>query len=271
MKNKFNSKNIAVSYVVMVACYLMSNNAVAQYCYPTLHSGTNVCTYINSVTTSGAMTNITTPVDTGFNGNIYNGISYFATPVISQYAGQSFTLTVQANGTCDIAYFNVWVDWNRNEVFDSTEQVVNNVSCANNVTSFTINIPANAVIGTTRMRIINFGGGTTIGSCSNLNGYYSECEDYALKVVLFSGVNELDIGNAFSIYPNPLTSSSTLQLNTQVKNAEVVIYDLLGKEMMRTKLTGDRMVIARGTLVSGIYFVKVVNEDRQWVEKMVVE
>ena len=41
--------------------------------------------------------------------------------------------------------------------------------------------------------------------------------------------------------------------------------------MMWKKLTGDRMEIERGSLESGVYFVRVRNEERQWVEKIVVE
>jgi len=81
--------------------------------------------------------------------------------------------------------------------------------------------------------------------------------------------------NIFSIYPNPLISSSILQFNTQLipneSGAEVVIYDVLGKEMMRRKMDGDRMEIERGSLVSGVYFVRVRSQAGQWVEKMVVE
>jgi len=73
------------------------------------------------------------------------------------------------------------------------------------------------------------------------------------------------------IYPNPLTSSSTLQFNTQLKNAAVVIYDMVGKEMMRKKFTGDRIEIEKGSLASGVYFVKVASEEKQYVQKIVVE
>jgi len=84
-------------------------------------------------------------------------------------------------------------------------------------------------------------------------------------------VNDINPEVKLSIYPNPLSSSSILQLNTRLTNAEVVIYDMVGKEMMRKKLTGDRMEIEKGGLQSGVYVVKVGSEGRQWVEKMVVE
>jgi len=86
-----------------------------------------------------------------------------------------------------------------------------------------------------------------------------------------TGIDEITSNALLSVYPNPFTSSSILQLNTQLKNAEVVIYDMVGKEIMRRKLTGDRMEIEKGSLESGVYFVRVSSEEGQRVEKMVVE
>jgi len=501
----------------------MGNSAQCTgYCLPTFYIGSSAgCNYINSVTTTGGLTNITSPVDTGFTSSIAYGMNYFPCPVASQYAGGSFTLTVQAQGSCGSAFFSVWADWNHNGFFDAGEKIVDNVLCGNNSTNFTINVPLTAVIGPTRMRIINSNGGNSIGPCDNLSpnygegedyqitvvtpppcsgtpapgntiastnpvcsnatltlslqnnpansgftyqwysspdnitytaisgatamtytttqttekwyecvvictvsslsttsapvdvtinplyncycippqsvnylccgmyikdvkttgcisnfnnttsfatasyanytttiiasqvrsgsvnisctsagygldyniyvdyndngvfdanelvlqmgstvpgtvsgnftvpatapygthqmrvrgeyytsGYptgpctqlqYGETEDYGLDVILFTGINELTTGNVFSIYPNPLTSSSILQLNAQVKDAEVIIYDMLGKELMRKKLTGSRMEIEKGSLPSGFYFVKLTSEDGQWVAKLMVE
>ena len=61
-----------------------------------------------------------------------------------------------------------------------------------------------------------------------------------------TAINEITENGGVTVYPNPLTSSSVIQLNTQLKNAEVVIYDMVGKEVMRKKLTGDRMEIDFG-------------------------
>ena len=52
--------------------------------------------------------------------------------------------------------------------------------------------------------------------------------------------------NNIIIYPNPLTTSSILQLNAPLRDAEVIIYNMLGKEMLRKKLTGNRMEIEKG-------------------------
>jgi len=97
-----------------------------------------------------------------------------------------------------------------------------------------------------------------------------------------NAIEEISIANVFNIYPNPLTFSSILQFNTQLKDAEVVIYDMVGKEIWTKSLRGGTTkqspnVIEIGALLetrkleSGVYFVMVKSEERQWVQKMVVE
>jgi hypothetical protein len=88
---------------------------------------------------------------------------------------------------------------------------------------------------------------------------------------VFVSVDEISEQTLIAIYPNPTTSSSILQLNAQLKDAEVVIYDMLGKEIVRKKLTGNRMEIEKGSLESGVYFVRVSTEERQYVQKIIIE
>jgi len=118
---------------------------------------------------------------------------------------------------------------------------------------------------------------TITGPFSNDPSHHlHQCDSIpAVLACLYLGVNSEQINNVVFISPNPLTSSSILQLNTQLipneSGAEVVIYDMVGKEILRKKLTGGRMEIEKGSLESGVYFVKVTSEEKQWVEKMMVE
>jgi len=100
---------------------------------------------------------------------------------------------------------------------------------------------------------------------------YCDSDMVVWPIDITTHIAEQKPAQSFFIYPNPLTSSSILQLNTQVTNAEVIIYDMVGKEIMRKKLTGDKMEIEKGSLEQGVYFVRVVSDERQWVEKLVVE
>jgi hypothetical protein len=86
-----------------------------------------------------------------------------------------------------------------------------------------------------------------------------------------TSILEIENWNSLTMYPNPTTGHINISLTKNIKDAEVVIYDMLGKEMVRKKMNGDRMEIERGSLESGVYFVRVSGEERQWVQKIVVE
>ena len=45
----------------------------------------------------------------------------------------------------------------------------------------------------------------------------------------------------------------------------------VGEEIMRKELTGNRMEIEKGRLESGVYFVRVKDNERQYIQKIVVE
>ena len=157
--------------------------ASGSYCLPTMFA-TNGCNYLNSVTTTGGVSNITTPLAPGYNGT---GATYYPAGIVSQNVGSSFSLVCQAQGTCGIAYYHVWVDWNQNGTFDEpSEHIVtaNGTNSGNNITTFVINVPLGAVPGSTRMRVLVDGNSVNpVTACDNLSGYYSENEDYVVTVL----------------------------------------------------------------------------------------
>ncbi len=185
----------------------------AGYCSPTLFA-TNPCNYLNSVSTTGGMTNFTNTTGS-YNGT---GFTFFPSSIVSQMLGSSFTLTCQAQGTCNIAYYNVWVDWNRDGDFlDAGETVVtaNGVNSTNAVTNFTITIPGGASPGDTRMRVLadgNTANPTT--ACDNLSAFYSEVEDYILNITAGTGCTSSPrIGVTVTVNPLPtVTANASAQM-----------------------------------------------------------
>lgn len=183
-----------------------SGSPPSGYCLPTMYPS-NAYSYINSVTTSGGFVNITTPLDAGFTSNAGAGVNYYPSAIVSQAPGASFTLSLQSQGSGGYSYISVWVDWNRNGVFDATESVVNNVYTSNVLTNFIINVPISASLGVTRMRIIDWSNGSAPAPCGGLSGYYGEEEDYLVSV----GSPGLSLGsNSGTINPS---SNQTVQLN----------------------------------------------------------
>jgi len=84
--------------------------------------------------------------------------------------------------------------------------------------------------------------------------------------------NVVEENNSIRIFPNPFASSAILQMDAQLKDADVIISNMLGKEMRRNKLTGNGiLLIEKGNLESGIYFVNVTANGKQYVRKVIIE
>lgn len=93
-------------------------------------------------------------------------------------------------------------------------------------------------------------------------------------LVAFTGVEELVNGGVeLSIYPNPMSESSTLKINNRFNaNISVSLVDPSGK-LVRDygSVTESQLAINKNGLSSGIYFVRVIDEHRILTrEKLVV-
>jgi len=83
----------------------------------------------------------------------------------------------------------------------------------------------------------------------------------------FTGVGSVDTENAnntLSIAPNPFSSYTTIILNNVVKsdNYKLIMYNVMGKEVMNTMLTNQLTTLVTSDLKSGIYFYKVMDNDK---------
>jgi hypothetical protein len=275
MKNKSASKNISTILTrIFITIYLFVAelqiaNANPTYCIPQPSSYACQQMYLGKVKTSMALINFS---DTIHPCPLSSYTDHSVTKTVTQHAGGAIKILACWGGS-DLKY-NVYVDWNNNGVFtDAGELVAQFGGTGGAWDSATFTVPALQPAGTYRLRIRgeDYITGYPTGPCTILT--YGNTIDYSVIVGEATGVTTLDRpnDNSLIIYPNPLTSSSILQLNTKANNAEVVIYDVLGKEMIRRKMDGNKMEIERGSLQSGVYFVRVRTEEKQWVEKMVVQ
>ncbi len=67
-----------------------------------------------------------------------------------------------------------------------------------------------------------------------------------------------------TIYPNPFSTSTTIIINdaSQINNCELTIYNVLGEKVMDTFITKQLTTLETSNLPSGIYFYKVIGNDR---------
>lgn len=86
---------------------------------------------------------------------------------------------------------------------------------------------------------------------------------YAIFVQSPSVVNELNNENTISLYPNPAKEKLLINVsnNTSIQNAEAIMLDMNGREILRTSIHSARTELEVSSLSKGVYFVKFVNDS----------
>ncbi|OAD90711.1 hypothetical protein A7A78_05440 [Aequorivita soesokkakensis] len=80
------------------------------------------------------------------------------------------------------------------------------------------------------------------------------------------GVSDNSNSN-FSIYPNP--ANGKVNINTSIAGEkQVVVYDLLGKQVINTTTNGELNISA---LKSGVYLVSITQNETTATVKLVVQ
>lgn len=205
------------------------------------------CTYesITNVT----FANLTNPTDCG------PGYNDFTNLVANVTQGDSVQISVTIE-TDESDYLFVFIDWNQNGILDDEGEyylVANSVDEAQAYT-YDINVPADAVVGQTRMRVFLSWDNPDTTPCSSVS--YGEVEDYTVNVQAAASVNDFFAKN-ISIYPNPTVDVFNLTSTTAVVQ-NITLTDLNGrvvKNMSVSSLSDTEVNIS--DLTAGMYFITV--------------
>ena len=85
------------------------------------------------------------------------------------------------------------------------------------------------------------------------------------------GINPLNKeNNGITISPNPFTSETNISFSTEQKNTTIKIMDVVGKEIKTVLFSGKSFIIEKGTMQSGIYFVKITFENKNVVNRKII-
>jgi hypothetical protein len=77
------------------------------------------------------------------------------------------------------------------------------------------------------------------------------------------GVHEGIAENNITIYPNPFSSATTIQLTNGVINATLRIYDLNGRQVKQiNNISGRAITLQRDNLQSGFYFMRLMQNNK---------
>jgi PKD repeat protein len=230
----------------------------------------SACTYesINNVTL-GSINNTTACTN-------YGDYTNQSTVLVK---GQSYTASIipQAQGNVGSAYTNdeiaIYIDWNNNNSFTDAGERVGYVLVATGWSNqFTFTVPANATVGTLRMRcrISYLTDEGPIDPCGTTTD--GEVEDYSV-VVQAAGTNSIDENNVLvnvNVFPNPVNDQLTIDLTSVNESVNVMVYDMTGKLLKSIEnQIGNKLEINTASLSRGMYQVVLKSASAQSIQRVI--
>ncbi|MDO5509215.1 MAG: choice-of-anchor J domain-containing protein [Weeksellaceae bacterium] len=174
--------------------------------------------------------------------------------------GETYTIILSGNTAGNyINRFAVFIDWNQNgvlddagEVYEVTQLLENSTGTDGVTISHEITVPADAVIGTTRMRVKKIYGTTDfLDPCAGTT--FGHAQDYSVEVGTMSTVDtEMRRNN---VYPNPTRDVLNISA-TDV--AQVRVYNMLGQQM---RVDFNAQTVNVSHLPAGNYILQMENEN----------
>ncbi|MFC0426820.1 GEVED domain-containing protein [Chryseobacterium scophthalmum] len=230
-----------------------SVNAFTGYCLP---SSSNQNSWISAFTSTGAVTNMAYSSATAVAAtNGYQNLSS-TTNTISNAAGSTTSISMTAGGpTCGMA---VWVDWNNDLVFSSTERMyVTSTYETTTPSTASITIPAGTPLGNYRMRVMcDYNSTAPSNACASVTR--GEFLDFKLQVVNTLGTSDLTTKNKeVKVYPNPFSDIINISEFKDVKTVKVT--DVAGRTLKTIENPSKEINLS--SLHSGLYLITMSYKD----------
>ena len=112
---------------------------------------------------------------------------------------------------------------------------------------------------------ISFGNTTLL----NNSDYF---DIYVAKISQPTAIEQQQKETSFSIAPNPFSSQTTITFNVEQVNSSMKIMDIIGKEIKTQLFSGKQLIIEKGDMNVGIYFIQITdNENRRMAKKIIVQ
>jgi PKD repeat protein len=199
----------------------------------------------------------------------------------SQGSSQNISISLnQGAATSDNLVLRIWVDWNKDDDFIDDNEIVVNKNLAgslftnkNYTWSGNIVVPAEAVVGNARMRVMIAYKKITEnpGPC----GIYEsgEVEDYTLDI-RGSGLGKSEVKSKVTVSPNPNKGVFTVTINSNVIGEKVLvnIINTSGQVIKQHKALKKKATLEipmNISVTSGVYTLQVITSEGIVTEKII--
>lgn len=82
-------------------------------------------------------------------------------------------------------------------------------------------------------------------------------------------VEESAFAKAYTLSPNPTSNIFQVQFPEGVSRARIVVYDMLGKQVIRTNVTTTSNAVAIDRLTTGVYIVQIQDDTLSTTQKLI--
>ncbi len=181
--------------------------------------------------------------------------------------GESHPITITNGHHYSSDQMGCWIDWNYDGDFDDADETIT-IAYTNPDGTGTVTVPANARLGTTRMRLrVMYTG--DLSPCGNAS--YGEVEDYTVNILSSSlETRDYHISN-ISLYPNPNNGTFTLDLSklNSTETVLVSIFNTQGQLVYNTKTNTSKLTVNLSE-ATGIFFLRVTIENQVLTKKLIL-
>ncbi|MFT6013055.1 MAG: hypothetical protein ACI860_000760 [Chitinophagales bacterium] len=103
----------------------------------------------------------------------------------------------------------------------------------------------------------------TLGFCTDT----SDCDTITAPV---TGIRGSELALDVSIHPNPSNGIFTISMNTTLENTSLVVYDVLGKTILRQEASSKHTSIDLSKYRKGVYFIDIQTPHGNLVNKVIL-
>ena len=176
--------------------------------------------------------------------------------------GENYQIALEGNTDGDwISRFIIFIDWNQNGILDDAgevyiieDELFNSTGTDGIQVIGNIQVPSDAILGSTRMRVKKTFGELYADPC--IPGIaWGQAEDYTINVEEDLGISDVNGLAGFSFYPNPSTDIINLSANQKIES--VALYNLLGQQVFTSNVGATSSFINVSHLSTGTYVMKV--------------
>ncbi len=98
-------------------------------------------------------------------------------------------------------------------------------------------------------------------------------EDYNLPYRLghFTDTLLVEEENNINVFPNPTNSNITIEFNKEFDNAEFILFDIIGKELLYQNINGTEVKIDLSKLNPGIYFYSIKGNSFETITGKIIK